>query len=150
VATGTSAIVASGFSRKEVSVRRTLLVFVVAALVAAAPALAHHSFARYYFEDQSTTITGDVVEFEYRSPHAWVHVMAPDAGGQMRRYGAEWANPNRLGQQGITSDTLKPGDRVVIVGSPGRTASEYKVHLKGIQRPADGWIWRGNRRGQRR
>jgi hypothetical protein len=86
-----------------------------------------------------------VVEFVYKSPHAWLHVDAPDSSGQMRRYAAEWANPNRLGQQGITRDTLRPGDRVEVTGSPGRVASEYKLHLKGIVRPADGWRWRGGR-----
>jgi len=109
------------------------------------PLDAHHSFAAAYFEDQSVTITGTVAEFDYRSPHAWLHVMAADRDGQMRRYSAEWANPNRLTQQGVRKDTLKPGDQVVVVGSPGRTASDYKLHLKGIQRPADGWSWRNNR-----
>jgi len=129
--------------------RRSLLLLVAAVAVATVPLAAHHSFAAYYFEDQSMTITGEVVEFEYRSPHVWLHVAAPDPSGQTRRYAAEWANPNRLGQQGITRETLKPGDRVVVSGSPGRTAGEYKLHLKGIERPADGWAWRGNR-GRRR
>jgi hypothetical protein len=124
---------------------RVLLVLCAGAVAAGAPLFAHHSFAAYYFEEQSVTITGDVVEFDYRSPHAWLHVAAPDPSGQMRRYAAEWANPNRLGQQGVTRDTLRPGDRVVVTGSPGRNAGEYKLHLKGIQRPADGWRWRGGR-----
>jgi hypothetical protein len=123
---------------------RVLLVLCAGAVVLAAPLSAHHSFAAYYFEEQSVTIT-EVVEFDYRSPHAWLHVAAPDPSGQMRRYAAEWANPNRLGQQGVTRETLRPGDRVIVTGSPGRTASEFKLHLKGITRPADGWQWRGGR-----
>jgi hypothetical protein len=126
-------------------VRFILLVLLVGAVAAVAPLSSHHSFAAHYFEEQSMTITGDLVEFEYRSPHAWVYVNAPDERGTMRRYGAEWQNPNRLTQQGITKDTLKPGDRVVVIGSPGRNAGEYKIHLKGIERPADGWNWRGGR-----
>ena len=125
--------------------RRTLLVLLAGALASSLPVSAHHSFAAHYFEDQSVTITGAVQAFDYRSPHAWLHVTAADAGGEMRRYSAEWANPNRLAQQGITKDTLKPGDQVVVVGSPGRNAGEYKLHLKGIERPADGWRWRNNR-----
>jgi hypothetical protein len=121
---------------------RFILLVLLAGAVAIAPLSSHHSFAAHYFEEESTTITGDVAEFEYRSPHAWVHVMASDEAGTMRRYAAEWANPNRLAQQGITKDTLQPGDRVVLIGSPGRTPSEYKIHLKGIDRPADGWKWR--------
>ena len=125
--------------------KRTLLVLLAGAVAAGVPLYAHHSFASYYFEDQSMTVTGELVQFDYRSPHAWVHVNAPDKSGQMRRFSAEWANPNRLGREGITKDTLRPGDRVVLVGSPGRDPDEYKLHLKGIERPADGWTWRGNR-----
>ena len=121
---------------------RTLLVLVAGALASSLSLEAHHSFSAYYFEDQSVTIRGELVEFEYRSPHAWVHVNVADAGGQTRKYSAEWANPNRLGQQGVGRDTLKPGDQVVIVGSPGRPGNEFKLHLKGIERPADGWTWR--------
>jgi hypothetical protein len=120
------------------------------ALLAGAALHAHHSFAAYYFEEQSVTIEGLLDTFEYRAPHAWVYVMAPDAAGQAQRYGAEWANPTRLRGDGITRETLKAGDRVIITGSPGRTPSEYKIHLKRIQRPADGWEWRGGRRGGRR
>jgi hypothetical protein len=125
--------------------RRIVLALFAGAIASGIPLAAHHSFSAYYFEDQSVTIRGDLVEFEYRSPHAWVHVNAPDAAGQTRRYSAEWANPNRLGRQGITKDTLRPGDRLVVIGSPGRNPSEYKLHLKGIERPADGWTWRGGR-----
>jgi hypothetical protein len=117
-------------------------------LLAVAGANAHHSFPAYYFEDQTVTIEGSVVEFDYRAPHAWLHVVAPDAEGQSQRFSAEWANPQRLRRDGVTADRFKPGDVVRITGSPGRTASERKIHLKRIERPADGWAWSGmGRRG---
>lgn len=123
---------------------RTLLT--LAATFAATLALsAHHSFSAYYFEQQSVTLEGVVQEFQYRSPHAILVFTAPDAQGRTRPYAAEWGNPNRLRRQGITRETLKPGDAVVVTGSPGRNATEYKLHLKGIRRPADGWSW-SNRR----
>jgi hypothetical protein len=125
-----------------------ILIALGIALFAAAGAHAHHSFAAYYFEEQTVTIEGSVTEFEYRSPHAWLHVLAPDDGGQMQRFSAEWANPRRLARDGVTADRLKAGDVVRITGSPGRTASERKIHLKRIERPADGWAWGGmGRRG---
>lgn len=126
--------------------RRMLLTVAIGAIVAIGPVSAHHSFSAYYFEEQSITLEGVVQEFQYRSPHAILIFTAPDARGQTQTFAAEWSNPRRLGSQGITAATLKPGDVVVVTGSPGRTASEYKVHLKGIRRPADGWAWRGNRR----
>ncbi len=123
-----------------------LLTLVAGILVAGLPLSAHHSFSSYYFEEQSMTITGEVQEFQYRSPHAIVMVNAPDAEGRMRTYAAEFASPNRLAREGVTKDTLKRGDMVVVTGSPGRTASEYKIHLKQIQRDADGWSWGSGRR----
>jgi len=132
-------------------VKRTLPCLLFAGAIAAViPVSAHHSFASFYFEEQSITITGEVVEFEYRNPHAWVHVMAPDGTGAMQRYGAEWGATNRLARSGVSKDTLKPGDRVIVTGSPGRVAGEYKMHLKGIERPADGWSWTNARERERR
>ena len=126
--------------------RHRLLTMAIAFIMAGIPAAAHHSFAAYYFESQSISIEGEVQEFHYRSPHAILLFTARSPEGQMRTYAAEWGNPRRLGGQGIDKDTLKPGDRVVVTGSPGRVGSEYKVHLKGIHRPADGWSWSGGRR----
>ena len=119
--------------------KRLLLISALAASVVSIPAYAHHSFAAHYFESQTMSIEGEIVKFEYRSPHAWVHVVTKDDKGQTLQYAAEWSNPNRLKQQGITSDTLRPGDHVILVGSPWRNPAEQKLHLKGIQRPADGW-----------
>ena len=67
----------------------------------------------------------------------------------MRTYAAEWANPSRLNRDNITKDTLKPGDVVLVTGSPGREEAEYKLHLKAIERPKDGWSWRQRPRGGR-
>ncbi|OFW37494.1 MAG: hypothetical protein A3F70_14770 [Acidobacteria bacterium RIFCSPLOWO2_12_FULL_67_14] len=116
-------------------------------IVSVVPIAAHHSFSAHYLEDQSVSLEGTVKEFQYRSPHAMLVFTAPAPAGRTQTYAAEWANPNRLNRQGITQDTLKPGDVVVVTGSPGRVAADHKVHLKGIRRPADGWEWgRGSRR----
>jgi len=111
--------------------------------VTSVPASGHHSFPAFYFEEKRIVIEGVVDEFEYRAPHAWVHVSAPDDRGQVRRFSAEWANPSRLERDRITKDTLQPGDRVRVTGAPSRQAGDYKLHLKQIERPADGWRWNG-------
>ncbi len=130
--------------------KRTLLplvVIVAAAVIASAVTIsAHHSFAAYYFESESVTIEGEVQEFQFRSPHAILMLRARTPEGTLATYAAEWGNPRRLGSQGINKDTLKPGDAVIVTGSPGRVATEYKVHLKAIRRPADGWSFPGSRR----
>lgn len=125
---------------------RTLFTLVIGTILAGMPAYAHHSFAGYYFEDQSITIQGEVAEFHFRNPHAILVVNAPDPEGVMRTYAAEFGSPRQLAQRGFTKDTLRPGDMVIVTGSPGRVASEYKVHLKSVQRMSDGWSWSGGRR----
>jgi hypothetical protein len=115
-------------------------------LLAATAAYAHHSFARDYAEDRQISLEGDVVSFEYRNPHAWVYFTANDGSGVPRKFGAEWANPRRLEQQGVQAGHIRPGDHVIISGAPSRTATTYNVHLKSIRRPADGWVWPAGRR----
>jgi hypothetical protein len=120
-------------------VKAVLVALALTGLVASIPAMAHHSFAAHYFEEQTVRIEGEVVKFEYKSPHAWVYILVKDESGQLQQFSAEWANPNRLQQQGVTTDTLKSGDYVIITGSPGRNPADRKVHLKRIERPSDGW-----------
>jgi Family of unknown function (DUF6152) len=127
---------------------RRLLILALGTLAGGIPVHGHHSFAAYYFEDQTVSFEGELAEFEYRNPHAWVHIEARDDLNRMQKVSAEWSNPGRLSRQGITRDTLKPGDRLILTGSPARNPSEYKMHLKRIERPADGWTWAG--RGARR
>ena len=121
----------------------------IAVLAVAGFSYAHHSFAQYYFEDRSVTIEGELVRFEYQNPHAWVYIDIEEEQGVIRQYSAEWANPNRLTRDNVTKDTLKAGDRVIVSGSPGRKPEEYKMHLKRIQRPADGWVWPASRSRRR-
>ena len=127
--------------------KRTLVLLAMGALLAATGADAHHSFAKTYAEEKHVSLEGDVVSFEYRSPHAWVYFNATDSTGVVRKFGAEWSNPRRLEQQGVLANALKAGDHVIVGGAPNRSATEYSLHLKSIERPVDGWTWpNGNTR----
>ena len=109
-----------------------------------AQAFAHHSFAATYLEGQETSIQGELVQFIYRNPHSFVQVMAPDPETkEMVRWAVEWAGNGQLRQAGITAETLKVGDRVVITGSPGRIPEEHRLRMRTISRPKDGWKWGG-------
>jgi hypothetical protein len=118
-------------------------------LACSVPAYSHHSFAGAYFESDSVTLDGDVVEFSYRAPHAWLYVMAADTQGRVQRYGAEWASPSRLERDGVAKDTFQAGDQVSITGAPGRNDRERAIHLKKVTRFSRGrWSWEG-RQGPR-
>lgn len=125
---------------------RRIVIGVVVTLAAVAGASAHHSFAAYYFEDQSIQVEGAIVEVQFKAPHTWVYINGRDESGKEKRYSAEWANPSRLERGGMTKDTLKVSDVVRIWGSPSRDPNDGKLHLKRILRPSDGWEWQQGRR----
>ena len=104
---------------------------------------AHHSFAATYLEGQTQKIEGKVVQFLFRNPHSFLHVEAPDEKGTMQVWNIEWGGGGLLGRQGVDRDTLKPGDRVIVVGQPGRVPEEHRLRMMNLTRPADGWKWGG-------
>ena len=120
---------------------------IAVAFVSGAQVYAHHSFAATYFEDRTQTIEGNLVQFLFRNPHSFVHVEAKDEKGQVQRWAVEWGGGGQLGRQGVTRETLKPGDKVRIVGNPGRNPADYRLRMLRLLRPADGFSW-GNRPGE--
>jgi len=133
-------------SRETRSMKRTLLALIVtaSAMISAGRGYAHHSFAATYLEDKTQKIEGKVVQFLYQNPHSFLTVEGPDEKGVMQRWSIEWGSSGHLSRQGVTRDTLKMGDRVVVTGHPGRTAEDHRLHMVSIQRPADGWKWGGD------
>ena len=125
--------------------KRTLLALVITAgvMVSGGRALAHHSFAATYFEDKTQKIEGNLVQFQYRNPHSFVQVEAPDEKGVTQRWAVEWGAGGQLGRQGVTRESLKLGDHVVIIGNPGRNPEDHRLRMVNITRPADGWKWGG-------
>jgi hypothetical protein len=120
-----------------------LLLVAAVAIATAVPANAHHSFAATYFEDKTQTIEGNVAQFVFRNPHSFVHVEAPDDKGTMQRWAVEWGSGQQLSGQGVTRETLRLGDHVVVIGSPGRNAEDHRMRMRSITRPKDGWKWSG-------
>ena len=104
-------------------------------------ASAHHSFAATYDEASTVRIEGRLVQFLFRNPHSFVHVMAPDSKGQEQRWAVEWGGTGQLGAQGVTRETLRPGDVVVITGNPGRNPADFRVRMLTLHRNSDGYGW---------
>jgi hypothetical protein len=111
------------------------------ALVFGIPASAHHSFAATYFEDKEIKIEGDIVQFLYRNPHSFVQVEVKEPNGQVTRWAIEWAAGGQLSQGGITRDTLRPGDHIIITANPGRNPDDHRARMVGLNRPSDGLKW---------
>ena len=86
-------------------------------------------------ESNTIEVEGEVVEFQYKNPHCWIHVMAQETfGGRKDLHATEWASVSRLEREGITAKTLRPGDVVRIWASPNRNPNDNRIRLKRIER----------------
>lgn len=90
---------------------------------------------------------GKLILFLFRNPHVFVHLDVPDENGQMQRWTLEWGGATQLTGQGVTRETFRTGDELVISGNPSRTAGERRARMVTLRRLSDGFGW-GTRPGE--
>ena len=83
---------------------------------AAAPALAHHSFAMFD-HTRTMTLKGEVTKFQWTNPHALLELDVPGAGGA-RHFTLELTSINMMQRLGWRSSDIKAGDKVKAVMAP--------------------------------
>ena len=71
------------------------------------------------------------------NPHPFLIVEVRN-GGDAVRWKGELDNRHELVAIGMTADTLKPGDRVILSGNGGRTQPQ-SLYVYRLDRPADGF-----------
>ena len=99
---------------------------------------AHHSIAGAYDSTQQVTIEAVITNFQFVNPHPFLLVDGKRAGGAMQQWKLEMDNRRELTQVGMSSDTLKPGDRIVVSGYPGREQSQ-NLYIVRLDRSSDGF-----------
>ncbi|HXP84404.1 MAG TPA: DUF6152 family protein [Bryobacteraceae bacterium] len=111
-------------------------------LGAAAPVLAHHSFAAEYDSSKPITIKGTIQKLEWVNPHAYFWVESKDEAGKATVFAFETLSPNALARQGWNRKSLTPGEAVVVEGylaKDGKPLADGSIHAnsKSVTR-ADG------------
>ena len=92
----------------------------VAFTMMASVSLAHHGFTNHFDPDQERTISGSVAEFRFVNPHILIYIDVEGDGG-IQRWKVEMGGTSSLLSSGrLSHDSLKPGDRVEVVGHPSR------------------------------
>jgi hypothetical protein len=126
----------------EKAMKRPSLWVLLVVLAAAGPtAHAHHSIAAVYDDFQKVTIEGVVTKFEFIHPHPLVMLEVRDRrSGHAHNWRLEMDNRGELAELGFRNDTLKPGDRVVVLGSPARR-QPLSLYIRRLERPADGFTY---------
>jgi hypothetical protein len=118
-----------------------LLTAVAGLLLAAIPAMAHHSAAVQYDVGKQVKVTGTLIKVEWQNPHNWYYVDVKDDKGVVTHWAAEGAPPGHLFRDGVERTTLVSlvGNTVTIEGNPARDGSNnmsgHKMSTNGKDYP---------------
>ena len=93
------------------------LAVAVGVLVVSLPVFAHHA-GSLYDREHPVTMTGTVTEYMFTNPHVQIHFEAKDESGNVVKWVAESAPPQRLYRAGWNMKSLKAGDQITVSGAP--------------------------------
>jgi hypothetical protein len=96
---------------------------VLIAILAGAPAWAHHAFAAEFDAKKPVKLRGTVTKMEWINPHAWVHIDVKKDDGSVDEWMIEAGTPNTLLRRGFTRDSLKPGTEILVDGYQSKDGS---------------------------
>jgi hypothetical protein len=122
---------------------RLLTGALVASLLTASVAMAHHSFAMF---DRSVekVATGTVARWQFNAPHSWLYLNVKSADGTETLWSFEGSAPPSLLTRGITGSTFEPGATVTVSycpmkdGRPGGGLGWAKLANGTFVNPSDG------------
>jgi hypothetical protein len=86
----------------------------------AGSALAHHSMEGFD-RAKNVTLVGTVKQFKWANPHSWIELEVPNDKGVVESWNIEMTAPFVLVRAGWKSNSLKPGDKVTVVGHPQKS-----------------------------
>ena len=96
----------------------------IALLLSPSPPRAHHAFAAE-FDDKKPVkfLDATVTKVMLINPHSWIYVDVKQPDGKVENWAIEAGSPNVLMRRGITKDTLKAGDKIVVDGYQSKDGS---------------------------
>ena len=89
---------------------------------------AHHA-ATMFDREQTVVLSGEIVEFQWTSPHVWIQINVQNESGELVEWSVEGSVPNRLYRAGWRPTTFKPGDHVTIHGAPMRNGAPAALFI---------------------
>jgi hypothetical protein len=92
-------------------------------ILAALPAMAHHSFAAEYDRDQPVTLKGTLTKVEWTNPHGWIYVDVKGEDGKVTNWAVEFGAPNALLRRGLRRGDFPAGVELLVKGYRAKSGS---------------------------
>jgi hypothetical protein len=87
---------------------------------------------------RSAYVSGTVTRVLLRNPHSSLVLSVSTENGRQERWIVEWASPQRLRDRGVTAQTLRVGEPLLVMGNPHRDAEVRSVRALSVRRSSDG------------
>jgi exonuclease VII large subunit len=98
---------------------------VSAVLMAAAPLLAHHSFAAEYDAKKPIELKGTITKVDWMNPHVYFYIDVKDDSGKIANWAFEMGPPRLLERGGWKKSTMKEGDEVIVSGTLAKDGGKH-------------------------
>ena len=110
-----------------------IVIIAAAGVIAAMPALAHHSVPGTFQVDKTTVIKGTVSKIDWINPHIYIYVDVKDKAGAVTTWKVETLPTNHMRRAGVTKAEILEEAK----------AGEVTVHMyPAINNPSAGFLLR--------
>jgi hypothetical protein len=96
-----------------------------ALFVSVGPVRAHHAFSAEFDANKPVKFAeATVTRVMLINPHSWIYVDVKGTDGKTENWAIEAGSPNILMRRGITKDTVKVGQKIVVEGYQSKDGSK--------------------------
>lgn len=95
-------------------------------------------FGANYLLDKMQTIEGELLRVMVRDGQTFMHIAVQEQAGVVQLWSVRWG---RSALSNRPASFLRPGDRVIVAGHPGRNSEAHRLLLLTIALPNHGWKW---------